>query len=130
MTSGLKRTLRLVPGILLIGLQSAVAKPLTTQECTRLVDEHTILAKKDVETLMDRDPSEAKDLLKPEQLADIERYLYLEGEIRFRCPEVKLAIPEQPAPEPEKAAAKAATKETAAPAGPSVPMPDRNPKRL
>lgn len=127
MTSGLKRTLRLVPGVLLIGLHAAIAKPLTTQECTRLVEEHAILVNKDIETLMERDPKEAKDLFKPEQLADIERYLYLEGEIRFRCPEVKLAIPELPAPEPKKAAAK---KKAPVPAGPSAPMPARNPKRL
>lgn len=128
MTSSFKRILGLFPGILVIGLHPAMAKPLSTEECTKLVGEHAGLVKKDVEKLMDTDPATATEKLKPEQLIDIERYLFLEGEIRFRCPEVKVAIPELPKPEPQKA--KVEEPPLVDDDGPGVPMPDRNPKRL
>lgn len=110
----------------MLSAQQAWTKPLSSQECAILVSEHSDLTKKDLEATMEQDPAIAAPLLKPEQLAEIERYLFIEGEIRFRCPEIQLAKPKSLEPEPSKTAdIKKAEPEK--PSGPPVPLPRRKP---
>lgn len=117
---------------------TAQAKPLTTQECTSLVEEHAKLSSKNIEKLMDQDPIEASEKLNPNELAEIERFLFVEGQIRFRCPAVKLKVPPPPELEVREATNQADAKKKGTSAiaesepvnkGPRVPFPDRNPKR-
>lgn len=123
------RLFLLIPALLLITTQQARAKPLSSEECTKLVAEHAELSKKDVESLMDQDPVIAAKQMKPEQLSDIERFLFIEGQIRFRCPAVKLAVPDPPAFDPPEDQSKTAESEDKQPAGPTVPLPERKPAR-
>lgn len=129
MTCKVTRLFLLMPALLFVTAQHAAAKPLSSEECTKLVAEHAELAKKDIESLMDQDPVMAAKQMKPEQLSEIERFLYIEGEIRFRCPAVKLAVPVPPAFEPPEEQEKTAESEAKQPSGPTVPLPDRKPAR-
>lgn len=118
----------LTVALLLIAPQATSAKPLSSEECAKFAAEHAKLAKKGLEKAMDQDPDKAKAQLEPQQIADIERFLFVEGEIRFRCPEIKLAIPDPPEPVKDKAAEKE-KKKAEKPSGPQVPLPQRKPKR-
>lgn len=131
MTCKSTRFFLLIAGMLIIPTQHGMAKPLSSEDCAKLVSEHSDLAKKDIEAMMDQDPAIASTSMSPEQLAEIERFLFIEGEIRFRCPEIKLAVPKPPAPEPTPEEAKTASEKTQQPeqpAGPPVPLPQRKPK--
>ena len=66
------------------------AKPLLSETCVKLVGEHVKLRKGGIEASMDHGPEKAGETMKPEELAKIERYLFIEGQIRFRCREIKL----------------------------------------
>lgn len=135
MTNGLGRVCAVcLGGLMWLHVQPAAAKPLSSEECARLVEEHAELAKKGIEKRMDQDAAEASKTLKPDQLQEIERFLFVEGEIRFRCPEIKLAIPEPSKPAPaEKTAEEKSPKEKKAeekvekPAGPPMALPNRKP---
>lgn len=74
------------------------AKPLSSEECAKLVAEHAELAKRGIEKRMDMDPVTAGESLTKDELNEIERFLFVEGQIRFRCPEVQLAVPDPPMP--------------------------------
>lgn len=127
MTSGLTRICAAFCGVLLpLIWQPALAKPLSSEDCAKLVGEHAELSGRGIEKAMDREPANADQQMKPEEFADIERYLFIEGQIRFRCPGVRLAIPE-PAEPPQEQAAKGEKREPKAPAGPPVPLPRRKP---
>jgi hypothetical protein len=91
-TSGLKRFCATFLGLtaLVLTFSPAVAKPLLSEACVELASEHTKLRKGGVEEVMDQDPQKAGETLNPEDLAKIERYLFIEGQIRFRCPKIKL----------------------------------------
>ncbi len=134
-----------VSGILAFVMpHTALAKPLSSEACVQLVNEHSTLAKSGVEQQLKGEPASAGTTLKAEQLANIDRYLFIEGQIRFRCPEIKLPGMKSPAHSKEQAAEfqKRATREAQArkaaeqkakekdkPAGGGIPLPDRNPKR-
>lgn len=99
MTSGLTRVcVALLAGLMCPWGHTVAAKPLSTEECAKLVSEHAELVKKGVEQRMNQDPEEAKASMDREALNEIERFLFVEGQIRFRCPEVELAIPDPPKP--------------------------------
>lgn len=99
MTSGLTRVCVAFFGVLMClwGLPAA-AKPLSGEECSKLVSEHAELARKGIEERMDVDPTTAGEQLSKDELNEIERFLFVEGQIRFRCPEVQLAVPDPPKP--------------------------------
>lgn len=92
MTSGLKRFFTAFLGLTALATQllPAAAKPLQSEICVKLASEHIELRKGGVEESMNHDPEKAGEILKPEELAKIERYLFIEGQIRFRCPEIRL----------------------------------------
>jgi len=105
----------------------AAAKRLSSEACTKLAKEHTDLANGGIEQTMNGDPVKARTALKDEQLARIERFLFIEGQIRFRCPQTKL--PGMGPPKPSKTqAAKLEKKQPKKPKGPVVPLPNRKPK--
>ncbi len=70
--------------------QQVAAKPLLSETCVKLASEHTELRKGGIEEAMNQDPQKAGEILKPDDLAKIQRYLFIEGQIRFRCPKIKL----------------------------------------
>lgn len=80
---------------LFVALSSIVvaAKPLDNESCTKIVDEFDSLRKSGVEKAMDSDPAKAKENMSPQMMVNIERYLFLEGQLRFRCPHIKLSLP-------------------------------------
>jgi hypothetical protein len=130
-TSGLTRN-----GIAFVGLMSlaallypASAKPLLSEACIKLVGEHKELRLGGIEKAMDHDPAKAGEILKPEELAQIERYLFIEGQIRFRCPEIRLPGSKKPAlSKSKKAKIKGAKpKPPKKPKGPPAPLPKRKP---
>ena len=122
---------------------ASFSKPLSSKACVALVNEHAKLLNAGVEKHMRGDPAVASSTLKPEQLASIDRFLFIEGQLRFRCPEVRLPGLGVPAKSQAQAAAfqKRAKQEAAAhranqqknraekTKGPGVPLPDRNPRR-
>jgi len=133
-----------IAGAIALALSHAsLAKPLSSKACVKLVNEHAQLLKTGVEQQMRKDPATAGSTLKSRQLANIDRFLFIEGQLRFRCPEVQL--PGMDTPEHSEAQAaefkkrtkkeaearKAKNKKTVRkkPKGPNVPLPDRNPKR-
>ncbi|GBE43193.1 hypothetical protein BMS3Bbin10_01269 [bacterium BMS3Bbin10] len=129
MTSGLKLIATALLGLSVLAASrgDTAAKPLSSEACVKLVNEHTELAKGGIEEAMNQDPENAGAALNEEQLARIERFLFIEGQIRFRCPEVQL--PGLGVPEPSKTqAAKLEKKKIKKPKGPAVPMPERKPK--
>ena len=91
-TSGLKRIFTAFLGLMALTTlySQTLAKPLQSETCVKLAGEHIELRKAGIEEAMDQDPTKAGEVLKPEQLAQIERYLFIEGQIRFRCPEIRL----------------------------------------
>ncbi|MDA7946639.1 MAG: hypothetical protein MPJ78_04105 [Hyphomicrobiaceae bacterium] len=114
------------------------AKPLSSDACVALVNEHASLLKAGVESHMRGDPAAAGSTLNPRQLANIDRFLFIEGQIRFRCREIKLpglGTPKnsetQAADFQKRAKQEANARKTQAKKrkGPAVPLPDRNPKR-
>ncbi len=132
-------TAAIAASVMLVLPSASFSKPLTSGACVELVNEHARLLKTGVETHMKGDPAVASSTLKPEQLANIDRFLFIEGQLRFRCPEVRLPGLGVPATSEAQAAKfqKRAKQEAAAhrasqakkPKGPAVPLPDRNPKR-
>jgi len=137
--ASLKRFSVLLPCVIMFATHHAWAKPLSSEECAKLVSEHADLEKKNIETRMDQDPAIAVPLLKPDQLAEIERFLHIEGEIRFRCPEIKLAVPAPPMMESDSEAPITTSdkkqgavnlngvQDVREPKGPPVPLPRRKP---
>ncbi|MEM8744370.1 MAG: hypothetical protein AAGF14_07040 [Pseudomonadota bacterium] len=118
----------------------ALAKPLSSEACVALVNEHAKLLKTGVEQQMRGDPAKAGSTLQPQQLANIDRFLFIEGQIRFRCREIKLPGLGTPKNSEAQAAqfqkrakqeadARRANAQRNKPKGPAVPLPDRNPKR-
>jgi len=101
------------------------AKPLTSEACVRLVNEHGKLSRGGVEKSLARDPAGERDSIKAEQLALIERFLFIESQIRFRCPTVKL--PGLEITPPSKARTAKVEKNRSQPRGPSIPLPKRKP---
>lgn len=91
-TSGLTRIGAAFLGLTVLATQlmPVLAKPLLSETCVKLVGEHVELRKGGIEASMDHGPEKAGETMKPEELAKIERYLFIEGQIRFRCPEIKL----------------------------------------
>ncbi len=145
MTSGLKliATVLLGLSVLAASYGDAAAKRLSSKACVKLVSEHAELAMSGAEKAMNGDPENAGAALKKEQLARIERFLFIEGQIRFRCPEIKL--PGLGAPKPSKTqaveleknyaaelkkkrAAKLEKKRLMKQKGLVVPLPERKPK--
>lgn len=131
-------------GVMALALpQRSFAKPLSSEACVELVNEHAMLLKAGVEAYMKRDPAKASSTLRAEQLANIDRFLFIEGQIRFRCPEMELPGLDTPLHSAAQAAAfkeraekeaeaRKAAKQKAAgkkSKGPDIPLPDRNPKR-
>lgn len=122
---------------------ASFSKPLPSKACVALVNEHAQLLNAGVEKHMRGDPATASSTLKAEQLANIDRFLFIEGQLRFRCPEVRLPGLGVPAKSEAQAAVfqKRAKQEAAAhrasqqknrakkPKGGAVPLPDRNPRR-
>ena len=104
---------------------NASAKPLPSEACVRLVDEHDKLSKGGIEKSLAQDPATASENIEAEQLANIERFLFIESQIRFRCPAVKL--PGLKTPAPSKAQAAKMEKKQIQPRGPEVPLPKRKP---
>lgn len=104
---------------------TASAKPLPSEACVRLVDEHDKLSKNGIEKSLDQDPAKASENIKAEQLANIERFLFIESQIRFRCPAVKL--PGLKISPPSKAQAAKLVKKKARSRGPMIPLPERKP---
>ncbi|MHA1164216.1 MAG: hypothetical protein ACTSP0_01350 [Alphaproteobacteria bacterium] len=104
---------------------NASAKPLTSEACVRLVDEHGRLSRGGIEKSLARDPASARDNIKAEQLALIERFLFIESQIRFRCPAVKL--PGLEITPPSKAQTAKVEKKQSRPRGPMIPLPKRKP---
>jgi len=136
-TSGLKLIATVLLGMsaLAASQRDAATKPLSSEACVKLVNEHTELAKTGIEKVMDQGPENTGATLNKEQLARIERFLFIEGQIRFRCPEIQL--PGLGVPEPSNAQAERLGKKKAAelekeslkkPKGPVVPLPRRKPK--
>ena len=123
-----------VIGTALLGLSivtlahgDAAAKRLSGEACAKLADEHAKLAKSGIELLMNGDPATARTALKQAQLSRIERFLHIEGQIRFRCPQIEL--PRLAPPKPSKTqAARLEKKQPKKPRGPAVPLPQRKPK--
>ena len=113
--------------ILALAHGDAAAKRLPGEACTKLAGEHTELVKSGIEQAMNGDPVKASTALKQEQLARIERFLFIEGQIRFRCPQIKLPGMETPKPSKTQAA-KLEKKQPKKPKGPLVPLPMRKPK--
>lgn len=103
----------------------ASAKPLASEACVRLVDEHARLSRDGIEKSLTQDPAKASETIKAEQLANIERFLFIEGQISFRCPAMKL--PGLKTPASAKAKAAKMDKKKVRPRGPMVPLPARNP---
>lgn len=115
---------------LILGLAihtNASAKPLTSKACVRLVDEHDKLSRGGIEKSLARNPASAHETLKAEQLALVERFLFIESQIRFRCPASKL--PGLEITPPSKAQTAKAEKKRSRPRGPSLPLPKRKPAR-
>lgn len=104
---------------------NAPAKPLASEACVRLVDEHAKLSKDGIEKSLAQDPAKASETIKAEQLANIERYLFIESQIHFRCPAMKL--PGLKTPAPSKAQAAKMGKKKVQPRGPMIPLPKRKP---
>lgn len=105
----------------------AAAKRLSSEVCTKFANEHAILTKNGVERLMNGDPATARTALKAEQLARIERFLHIEGQIRFRCSQIKL--PRLQLPKPAKTQdVKLKKQQPKKPKGPIVPLPARKPQ--
>jgi hypothetical protein len=104
---------------------NASAKPLASEACVRLVDEHARLSRDGIEKSLAQDPAKASETIKAEQLANIERFLFIDSQIRFRCPAMKL--PRLKTPASSKAQKAKIDKKKARPRGPMVPLPDRNP---
>ena len=136
MTSGLTRIGAAFLGLTVLSAQlvPVSAKPLLSETCVKLVGEHVELRRGGIEAAMDHDPEKAGEILKPEELANIERYLFIEGQIRFRCPEIKLpGIKElNLSKSKNKKIKKAKIKEAKPvapkkPAGPPVSLPNRKP---
>lgn len=95
---------------------AASAKPLSSEECEELISEWKGLVS--VENMVRQDPQAAvKAGLNAQKLERIKRYLFVEEQLRFRCPGVKL--PDVPMPQDANAS------ET--PSGPTVPLPLRKP---
>lgn len=105
----------------------AAAKNLSSEVCAKLADEHAILTKSDIEQLMNGDPATARTALEQAQLARIERFLHIEGQIRFRCPKIKLPVLQLPKPSKTQTA-KLEKQQPKKPKGPIVPLPRRKPK--
>ena len=130
-TSGLKRFYTAFLGLMALATQlsPAAAKPLLSEICVKLASEHIELGKGGVEESMNHDPEKAGEILKPEELAKIERYLFIEGQIRFRCPEIRLPGIKVPDLSKTKEAgiddAKPKTRKKRK--GPPAPPPKRNP---
>lgn len=87
----------------------AVAEPLDPEQCGKLSAEHKKMIGEGIEAELTKGPEWAVANLGEEGLSRIKHFLTLEEQIRFRCPLI------------QKAAAKA---------GPTVPLPLRNPERL
>ena len=104
---------------------NALAKPLTSEACVALVDEHNRLSKDGIEKSLAQDPVNASTNIKAEKLASIERFLFIESQIRFRCPAVKLPGLEIKAPAKTKAAK--VEKKKIRSRGPKIPLPKRKP---
>jgi hypothetical protein len=122
-----------VVGTALLGLSivtlahgDAAAKRLSSIVCTQLANEHAKLTKSGIERLMNGDPATARTSLKEEQLARIERFLHIEGQIYFRCPQIKLPLLRPPEPAKTQAA-KLEKKQPKKPQGPAMPLPLRKP---
>lgn len=133
MTSGLTRIGTVFLGLTALAapLSPAAGKPLLSKTCVKLVGEHTELAKGGVEESMNHDPEKAGEILKPEELTNIERYLFIEGQIRFRCPEMRLPGIKDPDLSKSKEAKikEAKPKPPKKPKGPPAPVPTRKPAR-
>src|SRR5258706_6219887 len=94
--SNLRRCLLILlgtSGALVVAAGTAVATPLDEETCTRLKGEQAQLAKDGAEASMERGPVWAKANLAPDKLKEVERYIELQEQILFRCP--------QPKPRPE-----------------------------
>ncbi len=136
MTSGLTRIGTALLGLTVLATQlvPVSAKPLLSETCVKLVGEHVELRKGGIEASMDHGPEKAGEIMKPEELAKIERYLFIEGQIRFRCPEIRLpGIKEPDLSKSKKSKIKKAKIKEAKPvapkkpAGPPAPLPKRKP---
>lgn len=110
-------------------INPASAKPLLSDSCVELLGEHEKLRKGGVESYMDHDPAKANELFKPADLVNIERYLFIEGQIRFRCPEIRLPGIDNPDLSKSKEVRNNVKnpKPPKKQAGPPVPLPRRKP---
>ena len=104
---------------------NASAKPLSSEECVRLVDEHAKLTRNGIEKSLAQAPPVISETSKTEQLASIERFLFLESQIKFRCPDVILPGEEEAVA--TKTPAVTLKKIQTRPRGPKVPLPERKP---
>ncbi len=107
-----------------LSLSPAAAKPLLSETCVKLAGEHVELRKAGIEEAMDQqDPQKAGEALKPDDLAKIERYLFIEGQIRFRCPEIKLPSIKNPKNDKSKESGSGAAKKKPAKKSRGTPSP-------
>jgi len=136
-TSGLTRIGTATLGLTVLATQlvPVSAKPLLSETCVKLVGEHVELRKGGIEASMDHGPEKAGETMKPEELAKIERYLFIEGQIRFRCPEIRLpGIKEPDLSKSKKSKIKKAKIKEAKPVAPKkpaglpAPLPNRKPE--
>lgn len=130
--SGLTRIgVALAVPFVLVAWHSAEGKSLSKEACAKLVEEHGGLLKGGIVLAMNKDPEKAREELQPEKLANIERFLFIDGQIRFRCPNVRLpAIKAPELSEPRKAKVEEGDKkpeQVKKPDGPPAPPPKRKP---
>jgi hypothetical protein len=74
-----------------LGASAAWAAPLDEAACTQLKEEHAQLAKGGTKADLDKGPAWAKANLTPERLKEVERYIAVEEQLLFRCPQPKPA---------------------------------------
>jgi hypothetical protein len=106
---------------------NAWAKPLSSEACVKLTDEHNKLSKGGIEKSLAQDPAITSKKIKAEQLASIKRFLFIESQIRFRCPSVVLPGLEIRAPSKVKVIK--VEKKQSRRRGPRIPLPERKPAR-
>jgi hypothetical protein len=93
-------------GAILVSNPAVRAAPLDEQACAQLKDEQAQLVKAGTKADLDRGADWAKTNLPPDRLRQIERYITVEEQILFRCP--------QPKP-PRQAASEGSTEKTKRP---------------
>lgn len=74
---------------LLVSNPAVRAAPLDEQTCAQLKDEQAQLVKAGTKADLDRGADWAKTNLTPDRLRQIERYITVEEQILFRCPQPK-----------------------------------------